>query len=260
MNPSRPIHVMVLAPLPAAVLEDVAARLHRAAQPHGEHAHRWELRAGRGAYTAVLTREPGTESSEWPIAEEASRAAAEPVFSLWFDPEHRRVIHEWRGGVRTGEREADPVAFARGLGITLEPPDVATPSQDAGPAAATVAVVDGLDVAAVRALLGSTADEGWLQLTPAGGSTVLTAPDGDLRSAPWDLTDALPDREVYFVHHDRARGELSIQVLRGGDTVGTFSWPPVASDQAVPSIRGATTPDAILDALGVPPALFARRW
>jgi hypothetical protein len=256
MTDNRPIHIAVLAPLSVDKLDAAAEKEHRRERPFGDQHHPWELRAGTGTYSALLTREPGTEASEWPIAEILSRTAADAVYSLWLDPDYPQMIYEFRRGKKVGERQGDPFAHARSLGVELAAHDMSAPSN--APAIVTVAVVDGLGGGEVRAMLGSIADEGWLNITEAGGSAILSAADGDLRSAPWDLTDALPDRDIYFIHGDRERRELNIQVLRGGETTGTFYAPAAGDPGALTTIKGATTVSAILDALGVAPALFPR--
>jgi hypothetical protein len=246
---------MVLAPVSVETLDATAERVHRAERPFGELRHPWELRAGTGAYAALYTREPGTEASEWTLAETLSETCDEPVYSLWLDSEHPRMIYAWRAGKKLDEREGDPIAFARDLGIALAPPDVSAPEERS---VITVAVVDGLGVDAVRALLGGAADEGWLRLTDGASSTILSAADGDLRAAPWDLTDALRDRDVYFVYGDLVRRELNIQVLRGGQTIGTFYAPAIQGDDVLSAIKGARTVSGVLEALGVGPELFPR--
>lgn len=256
MNDSRPIQIAILAPLTVDKLDAAAEQAHRTERPFGDVRHPWELRAGSGAYSALFTRERGTESSEWTLAESLSQTCNEPVYSVWLDPEYPRMIYELRGGKKVGERRGDPIELARTLGVDLSASE--PPAGAEAPTVVTVAVVDGIGAAEVGRLLGGVADEGWLQLTDVRGSTILSAPDGDLRSAPWALTDALSEHEIYFIYGDRARRELSIQVLRGGSTIGTFYSPPVEGEQTLSTIKGAKAVSAILDALGVAPEQFPR--
>jgi hypothetical protein len=77
------IWCMVIAPRSEAELERVmnTGKRSRSARP-GIH---------RARHSALISRAPGSQGSDWSLAEIISRSVGnEPVCSLWFDPEFLR--------------------------------------------------------------------------------------------------------------------------------------------------------------------------
>jgi len=250
----EPICCMVIAQLPEAELDRIAEKQYRKTFPFAVDHHLWDAVTGSRSHNALISHLPGSEGSDWTLAEIISkRIGAEPVYSLWFDPERSNIV-EWRMGKRVREHSDSPTSFARTLGFQLEPPDVEadwTPPRNR-----SVAVIEGTTVADVRRVLGERAEETGLNIDEVKSGTIVSATDGQLGTESWDLSDALPDHTVYHLQHDIDPDEFSVLILLGGDVAGSLRIPPFDSQLSVQEIKGAKTPEEILSALGVQPSLL----
>jgi hypothetical protein len=242
----EPICCMVIAPRSDAELAQVARDEHAKEFPHGTHPTYWTT--ARGAkHAALISRLPGSEGSDWTLAEIISKSVGnDPVYTLWLDPERSKIV-EWRKGKQTGELEEPPAAFARSLGFAID--DVAAPYTR--PAVRMVAVVDA-SAEEVRRVLPDYAAE--LRITTGPAGTIVSLPDGDLGG--WEVSSALPDATVYHVEHRLDPDIFNVLVLRAEAIVGAFRIPEVEDDDAVSDILGASTRQGVLARLGIDPALL----
>lgn len=234
----------VIAPLPPAELERVAAREWNNEAPHAIDPPPWQAVAGQGGYHALISRSPGTEGSDRHFAAILSRLAPDrPVYALWLDPERRQAV-EWKGGSETGTPLAsvDEVAALAGFSIA--------PEIRPFPVDLSLAVVEGASLPEVRGALGEFADASWLRVEEGTAGVVLRATDGPLGTQAWDVAAALPSATVYFVQE--VGGAFEVLVLRGQEEAGQYRMPALDGEPvSLENIKGETAPDAILRALGV---------
>jgi hypothetical protein len=249
-TPDSSICWAVLAPLPVLELRRVAEGEWRRDFPYAIDPPPWEALAGRGEYAALISRSPGSEGGDHHFAKIFSMlVTGRPVYSLWLDPE-RQQIFEWKDGRQFGSPpEGDPLEFAESLGFEIV-------RRETPPLARSVAVVEGASVRDVRRALGDMADDTWIHLTPSRVGVLVTATDGPLGTQAWGIAEALPTATIYYVRRRTAPDELTVLVLRGSEEVGRLRVPALDDTEMLTDIKGARTPDAILDALGIPPEIL----
>jgi hypothetical protein len=243
---------MVIARVPEAELDRVAQQRYAKAFPFGGGRYSWDVVRGTDGWSGLISRLPGSEGSDWTIAEIISRSLGnEPVYSLWFDPERSSIV-EWRRGRRAGERSGSPDDLARSYGFDVGPPVEAWRR----PPTRGVAVVEDTPVEVVRRGFGRQADEPWLHIEVGRIGTVLHTTDGDVGMEAWDLSKALPDATIYLVEHELDSGGFSVVLLKAGAMTASFRIPESDGDLTVPEIKGVRTPSAILSVLGIAPTLL----
>ena len=241
---------LVLAPLPASELEQIAETEWKRRFPFSVDPPPWEVVTGTGTYNALASRLPGSEGTDRPLAERASRLARkDPVFSLWLDPE-RSAISQWRNGKEVRAPSGDPLDVATSLGFSLGSVSAQRDFR--------VALVDGATVQDVRAALGDIANEDWLRIATAPTGALITSTDGAIGTQGWDVAAALPAATVFLVQHWPSSGAFEVRVLRGSDEIGVMRVPPLAGQapSALHEIKGARTPRDIAVALGIDPTVL----
>src|SRR5262249_49918131 len=87
----EPLCTALLVPMPVEALKRAAEKLWRKKHWSGADPPEFEVIAGRGAYSALVDREPGSEGCEDDLAKHLVRTVAGPIYSLNFDVE--RVYH-----------------------------------------------------------------------------------------------------------------------------------------------------------------------
>ena len=93
----------------------------------------------------------------------------------------------------------------------------------------------------------------WIRLAANRRGVLVSAASGPLGTQAWDIAEALPAAQVYYVQRDPATEGLSVLVLRDGHEAGSFLAPPLDDDTPrLPDILGASSASAILDALDIP--------
>jgi len=250
----EPICCMIIVPSSPALLETIADREHAKRFPHGDHPHLW-VSARSAGHGALFTREPGSEGTDWTIAEIASRELDDtPVFTVWFDDERAQVA-VWRCGQQVEVLDRDPVELVRGLGFDLFPSERAPLWNRGG--YHEVAIVEGASVDDVRAALGDAAAPCVVEQVRSG--ILVYRAGSDLADEPFTLSVGLPERRVYSVTHDDEAHEFMVRVMRDGVEVGRFNHPAVDPAHELPDVLGARSPRAILAALGVAPELLGYR-
>lgn len=240
----------VLAPLSVPELRRVAAGEWRRDFPYAIDSPPWEAMAGRGEYAALISRSPGSEGGDHHFAKILSTlVTGRPVYSVWLDPERQQIV-EWKNGRQSGPPPGgDPLELAESLGF-----DVAR--REIPPQARSVAVVEGASVGDVRRALGDMAEETWIHLTPSRVGVLVTAVDGPLGTQAWDIAQALPTATIYYVRRRTVPSEFTVLVLRGSEEIGRLRVPALDDTEMLTDIKGARTPDAILNALGIPPGIL----
>jgi hypothetical protein len=102
------------------------------------------------------------------------------------------------------------------------------------------------------------ANEPWLNIAPSTLGVLVTADDGAIGTQAWDAAELLPNATVYYIQHWPDQGRFSILLIHGTEEIGAFGVPALGDEQ-IPDIKGQRTPEAILQALGIPPELVGFR-
>jgi hypothetical protein len=245
----EPLCWALLVPLPAEALKRAAEAQWRKRKRFMPEVPEFEVIAGRGAYSALVERSPGSEGTEDPLAKSLSRAHSGRVYSLWFDLEWDCHIHVFEGGKLVEEREnEDPHGVADELHVPLPKP--ATRVVESYSAAR----IEGASVAEVKKVLAQLAKTVPLHVEPVEGGVVVWGDDGDIATAVWRVTRALPEATIYDVRRSGDANGISVSVDRGDVELGTFHLPPkkVRDVPTLADVKGARTPGEIADALGIP--------
>lgn len=236
---------VILAPLPAAQLDELVREHWHTQVPHAIDPPPWFV-VPVGPYGAVISPEPGTEGPDRALAAQFSLLTVAPVYSLLLDPERERIC-EWEGGDLVSETDRDPRPLSASWGLEI-------PQSTALTVPASVAVVEGASVPEIRQVLTDHGVADWIRLTANRRGVLVTAESGPLGTQAWDIAEALPAAKVYYVQRHPTTGAFSVLVLHGSEEAGWFRTPPLDDDTpGLTQILGASTPEAILDALDIPP-------
>ena len=117
----------------------------------------------------------------------------------------------------------------------------------------TVAVVESTSIEEIRRAMGPR-ESPRLDTGPHG--TIVTSDDGDLGTASWDISVALPGVTVFHLQHDRGPERFSVLVMKAGEIVDELRRPVLDEDTELAEVKGARTPRDILAAFGVRPDLL----
>ncbi|MEH2522013.1 hypothetical protein V1279_007586 [Bradyrhizobium sp. AZCC 1610] len=252
---------VLLAPAPAAQLEERAAALRRDRLGAGEkYLPKWEVQNCQGQYSAVFSRNPGSERTlEVPFAELLSSELALPVYVLYLDKAYGglEVIEVYERGQHKENLAGDPYGFARKLGCPL--PGEPKPAKPEGTIKSAIVVAGASADDAARALkIDRSKQQSPIRLTDGPTGVVLYRPTGgDLTMTAYRLSEAFPRRDVYKLNTGPLPGRFSAWVVRDGQNAGLFEYPvtPGPGDGLTPrldAVSGKKTPAEIADALGVP--------
>jgi hypothetical protein len=219
----------------------------------------FEIIRGNGRYHAIASTDPDDLGAEMRIAQELSLELDEPVYSVERAKEPWAVT-SWRNGA-SEVVEADPEALAKSLGCPL-PGSTKASSRAARKPLRTVALIEGVRAEEARRALeedyGEPLREGRLHLTDTPRGTLLADRTGGMSFADIALSERLPQVTVYGVTASPRLDVFSVTVLRAGDGMERFTR-PLRPDPCVPDvseIKGETTPERILAALGIPAEWF----
>jgi hypothetical protein len=252
---------VLLAPAPAAQLEERATALRRDRLGAGEkYLPKWEVQNCQGQYSAVLSRNPGSERTlEVPFAEQLSSELALPVHVLYLDKVYGglEVIEVYERGQHKENLAGDPFGFARRLGCPL--PGEPKPVRPEGTikSAIVVAGASADDVARVLKIDRSKQPSP-IRLTEGPMGVVLYRPSGgDLTMTAHRLSEAFPRGDVYKLNTGPLPDRFSVWVVRGGKNAGLFEYPATGGlhDGLTPRLDAVSdkkTPAEIADALDVP--------
>lgn len=247
----------VLAPLDGERLRERVARAwdERYAEMEGAR-FTWEVLPGRGDYSAVVDRTPGSEGDDESLAEELSGELAGEVYLLRLRDEGE-AAWAYRGGELARDLGREPRSFAEGLGCALDEQQPEPQSERPASSAVTVCVVEGATAEEVAASLGPFAGRCRVAATPAGA--LVTSDSLAVSFLSYDIAEANPAADVYSIISDPP-ARFAVMVVKGGGVFGNYEFPFIKTPYPpLPSIKGETEPERIAAALGVPPELLGLR-
>jgi hypothetical protein len=210
----------------------------------------WEVIAGRGAYSALVEREPGSEGTEEPLAESLWRAYPGTMYALYFDEDWEFRVLVYERGKCVDSRAEPPHELAEELQVPLPKP--ATRIEEVFSAAR----IEGASTAEVKEVLKDLLKNLPLHVEPIEGGVLVLGDEGYIGLAGSDVAEALPAATVYEVLRSGDPNVISVGVLRGDIETGTFQLPPkkVRDIPTLADVKGARTPGTIADVLGIPRA------
>ncbi|WP_309888572.1 hypothetical protein [Archangium sp.] len=220
----------------------------------------FEVIPGSGRYHAIVGTDPSDVGAEMQLAEELSLECDEPVYSIERANDPWTVM-SWRKGALDVLEDEDPEALAESLGCPL-PGSEKTAEPSASKPLRTVALIEGVRAEEARRALeedrGEPLPSGRYHLEDTPRGLLLAGGTGGMNFAHITLSERFPHATVYGVTASPALDDFSATVMRGGEGIEEFSWPPqvfppfpVASD-----IKGERSPERILAALGIPAEWF----
>ncbi|WP_152622396.1 hypothetical protein [Archangium violaceum] len=250
----------VLAPVEPAQMESRArAALSFEEDKEDGKEPSFELIRGSGRYHAIVGTDPLDLGAELRIAKALSLELDEPVYSVERAKEPWAVT-SWRNGALEVE-EANPEALAKSLGCPL-PGSTKTSSRTARKPLRTVALIEGVQAEEARRALekdyGEPLRQGRFHLEDTPRGALLAGTTGGISFADITASERLPHVKVYGVTASPRLDMFSVTVLRGGDGIERFTR-PLRPDPCVPEvseIKGESTPERILSALGIPAEWF----
>ena len=228
--------------------------------PHGARlAKPWEVIGCEGHYSAVLDRTPGSERAhDVSLIRSLSGGVDGPMYLLYLN-EDATLVEVYQGGERQRTLPDEPYDLARRLGCQLPGEPGAGARAAAGGGGVLVEGARKREV--VRALRG-VYDDGEIPFGVEECPGGVLVYDPETHEAPplmLDLSEALPDRDVYTIISEP--GRFTCMIMRGGEYVGSFDIPERSAGGLLPvpaldSVKGQKTPAAIVRALGIPPDLL----
>ncbi|KFA88398.1 hypothetical protein [Archangium violaceum] len=219
----------------------------------------FEVIPGSGRYHAIVGVDPIDIGAEMQIAKALSLECDEPVYSIERANDPWTVM-SWRSGA-PDVLEVSPDGLAKSLGSPL--PGGGKPLNHA---AATplrhVALVEGVRAyEAHRALeddYGRPLPPGRYHLEDTPRGLRVSSGTGDIGFADVNLSERLPNATVYGVMASPGLDVFVVNRLEGGECIGQFAQPP-REDSFMPvvsDIKGESSPERILAALGIPAEWF----
>jgi hypothetical protein len=219
----------------------------------------FEVIPGLGRYHAIVGTDPLDVGAELRIAKELSLELDEPVYSLERAKEPWAVT-SWRNGALEVE-EVDPEALAKSLGCPL-PGGTKTSGRAARKPLRTVALIEGVRAEEAQRALEENHQEplrpGRFHLADTPRGTLLAGGTGGMNFADITVSERLPHVTVYGVTASPGLDMFSVTVMRAGEGIGRFTR-PLRPDPCVPEvseIKGESSPERILAALGIPAEWF----
>lgn len=221
----------------------------------------FEIIQGSGPYHAIVGFNLIDIGVETQLAEEISLECDEPVYSIEQASDAWTIL-SFRKGVEEIE-EVSPEALAKSLGCPLPGGDTTSEGPARTPLR-TVALIEGVSTEEARRAL----EEDYGEPLPAGHyhfkdtpqGFVLSGGTGGMNFAHITLSERFPHATVYGVTASPALDEFSTTVIKGGEGIEEFSHPPQAfpSFPVASNIKGESSPERILAALGIPAEWFRK--
>jgi hypothetical protein len=219
----------------------------------------FEFIPGAGRYHAIVGTDPSDIGAEMQLAEALSLECDEPVYSIERANDPWTVM-SWRNGTLDIE-EVDPEALAESLGCPLPGSEKSSDRTERKPLR-KVAVVEGVRAKEARLMLEEDASESLhlgryrLEDTPRG--LRISSETGNVGYADITLSERLPHTTAYAVIASPRLDMFFVHVLRGGECIGRFTLPPDEDSfvSALTDIKGESSPERILAALGIPAEWF----
>lgn len=264
LTSDRPVWA-ILAPLDPPTLRASAEAIQRERyRPADGYQPPWELVAGSGEMTALVSYELGSEGTDAGIAERLSAETPGQVVVLRF-AEDNEAAWGYEGGRLAVEHEDPPAAVAAEYGIELPgvgreepPPHLQHPS---------LCLVPGHQPADVARILGfDTPPSGPLHVEPVRDGSAVYSDAGSAAIFLRKLSRGTGGPVYLLASHDGGAAFTCLLVDNGED-VGLYEYPAPAPGGAAGSgecprldgVAGETEPVRILEALGVPPSLLRLR-
>jgi hypothetical protein len=219
----------------------------------------FEIIPGSDRYHAIVGTDPSDVGAEMQIAKELSLEFDEPVYSIERakDP---WAVTSWRNGSLEVE-EVDPEALAKSLGCPL-PGSEDTSDSSARKPLRKVALAEGVRAQEAIRLLEEDAGEpltpGYYRLEDTPRGLLIASGTGDVGYADITVSEQCPHATVYAVIASPGLDEFFVTVRRGGEGVEEFAQPPDVFPRlpVVSEIKGESSPERILGALGIPAEWF----
>jgi hypothetical protein len=218
----------------------------------------FEISLGSGHYHALVGTNAVDIGAEMQIAEALSLECDEPVYSIERATDIGAVT-AWRKGALE-VLEVGPEALAKSLGCPL-PGSEESSDRAARKPLRHVALVEGVRAHEAPRVLEEAGDPFSLEHyrfedTPRG--LRISSGTGDIGFADITLSERLPHATAYGVIASPSLDMFFVNVLRGGECIGQFAQPPREDSfmPAVSEIKGESSPERILAALGIPAEWF----
>ncbi|MGN6104049.1 MAG: hypothetical protein ACTHU0_03000 [Kofleriaceae bacterium] len=219
------------------------------------------IRPGERDWQLVHGTGRGGAGTEGPLAEALVAARSETVYALALGDDEPYVLAIHADG-STEAMEQTPDELARSLGCAL--PDESRSQLVALPPSEqrSIALLEGMRAEAAREAYRSafgTIPPPDLLFEEVPGGVLLLGPACDQGFADLSISECLPEVTVYRVTTSATLVPFLVQVIRGGEPVGTFTRPPRNSDLApnLETVKDLRDPSAILAALGILAAMFS---
>jgi len=204
-----------------------------------------EVLDGAGA-TALVCFMPGSEGTDADVARALAKASDEPIWLLRFG-EDLEAAFVYEPDEARRDAGDDPWDVISRSGVPLARPRPELPR--------SVIAVEGADAEEVRAALGfDPAADRSLHVDDRRTATVVHSEGGTVVSLLRPLAAALPHATLYLLSAGPNDSWFTCRVVRGGADVGEFAPEDVESE--LDSVKGATDPARIAEALSVPAGLL----
>ena len=221
----------------------------------------FELISGSGRYHAIVGTDPIDIGAEMQIAEALSLECDEPVYSIERANDPWTVM-SWRKGALDVE-EVDPEALAESLGCPLPGSEESSDSPPRKPLR-KVALVEGVREHEANRVLeeddGEPLAPGCYRLEDTPKGLLIASGTRDIGYADLTVSEHFPRARVYGVIASPSLDTFYVSVLRGGECIGQFAQPPdeFPPFPVVSEIKGESSPERILAALGIPVEWFRK--
>lgn len=218
----------------------------------------FKIAPGGSHYHLLFSRDETSVGDEMLIAKQLSRECTEPVYAILEGPESALVDLYRNGASET--LEVEPQELAESLGCPF-PEEEEPPDQEARPLR-TAALVEGVySQEALRVLeeeVGHPLPPGRFRLQDTPRGLLMTGGTGGLGFADTTLSVRFPHATVYGVTASPSLDVFIVIVIQGGDGIGQFAQPPreIPFFPSINEIKGESTPERILAALGIPAEWF----
>ena len=220
----------------------------------------FEIVPGRGRYHAILGLDDERVGVEMDVAQQLSLECDGPVYSFECAKEPWNIM-SFRNGIGKVEEERTLESLAMSLDCPL-PDDEESSNRPQRKPLRSVALLEGVQAQEARRLLEEIYGEPLIPEayrfvdTPRG--LLLAGGIHDLGFAHINLSERLPHATVYGVTASPSLDFFAVQVMRGAAGIGEFVQPPhtFPSPETISEIKGESSPERILAALGIPAEWF----
>lgn len=218
----------------------------------------WTFLPGKGAYSALLDYEPGSEGSDTILIEVLSLCFPGELYLLRFT-EDNQVVWIYRDGRRVADLSDSPWEIAVRLECPLpSPPAILAPGKVTHNLCLVVSATE--DQVAHSLRLKSVPKSGPLHIQASEQGVLVYSEAGNVAIFAGQISANIGCRVYLFASRSDDQA-FSCEILEAGESIGIYETPQrLTSDlPQLESIAGQTTPLGILISLGVPPDLLEIR-